>query len=83
MLYEVITPGRVETNFGSIRIKNLVDLRFISTGVFENLLRRQGWPSSILARRITDHAGEIAYQEHDMVAKILKMTQLVQQDRMA
>jgi hypothetical protein len=46
-----------------------------------DFLRRQRRPGGVLSGRVTDHAGEIADQEHDVVAELLKLAHLVDENR--
>src|SRR5208282_2808420 len=59
------------------------DLRFVGLGVVGNLLAGERRARSRAAGGIADHAGEIADEEDDGVAEILKMFELAQQDGMA
>src|SRR3546814_4216480 len=64
-------------------LEDLENLLPIGLGVFLDLLPRQRLACLILARRVTDHAGEIANQENRLVPLLLKRTQLIQQQRVA
>ncbi len=75
-------PGRVEADFGRVRIENLEHLRLVGLGIFLNLFRRQRWSGRRFAARVADHAGKVTDQEHDVVPEILELAHLVDQHGM-
>src|SRR3546814_20108180 len=54
-----------------------------SSDVCSSDLPRQRLACLILARRVTDHVGEIANQENRLVPLLLKRTKLIQQQSVA
>src|SRR6187401_2829531 len=76
-------PATVELHQGLCRIENFKDLPLIGLGIFQYLLFRQGNTRLRLTSRIADHTGKIADQENDFMPELLKMLELVNQDRMA
>ena len=70
-------PGRVEANFGGVRIQNLEHLCLVGFRIFPDLLGRQRRSCYGFAGGVTDHAGKIADQEHDMVAKFLELAHFI------
>jgi hypothetical protein len=54
----------------------------VGSRVFADLLFAEGFAGDVLARGITDQAGEITYQEHGVMAQILELAQLVDEHRM-
>ena len=75
-------PGRVETNLGRLGVEDLENLLLIGLRVLPNLLGCQRRTGRRLAAGVTDHAGKIADQEHDMVAELLELPHLVDQHGM-
>jgi hypothetical protein len=57
----------VEAHFGLRRIKDLENLLLIGGSVFKNLLAGQRRSGRVLARRISDHSGEVANQEQHLM----------------
>src|SRR5208283_4019839 len=76
-------PAGIEVDPGAGGVQDLVDLMLVSTGVGLDLLARQPRSGGVLAARIADHPGEIADQEHDLVAEHLKLPHLVDEYRVA
>ena len=74
---QVAHPLGVKTNFGLLAIQDLEDLGGVGLGVFFDLLLGQRLAGDVLARGVTDHTGEIANQERDLVAEILKLTHFI------
>ena len=66
-----------------LRVENLVDLRHVSLGIAHDLFRAERRAGGGTAGGIADHAGEVADQEDDGVAEILKMLELAQQHGVA
>ncbi len=64
-------------------IQHQAGLREIGLGVFVDLLARQRRAGGVAARRIADHRREIADQEDHLMAQILQLAHLVQDDRVA
>ena len=62
-------------------IEDQEDLVGVGLRVGRDLLARAARARDVAAGRIADHAGEIADQEHDVVAEILQLPQLVELDR--
>ncbi len=78
----VAHPPRVEFQPRMLRVENLVNLLLVGSGVILNLLGRQRRARGSLSGRISDHAGEIADQEYDLVPELLELAHLVQKNRM-
>src|SRR5580658_10776405 len=71
-------PAPVEVDHGLLRIENLEYLSFISLRILFHLLTAERRARGRTARRIADHAGEIADQKNGSVPEILKMFQFAQ-----
>ena len=78
-----VQPLRVEPQFGPVRVENLEDLPGVRLGVRPHLVARQRLARFRAAGRIADHGGEIADQKDDGVPDLLKLAQLVQDNRMS
>jgi len=74
---ELVRPLGVVQHLRLLRIEDLEHLRAVGLRVLLDLLARQRRASLVLARRVADHAGEIADQELHLVAEVLEMLQLV------
>ena len=70
---QLVEPLAVEASFGLVRIENLVHLRHVGLGVAHDVFGAERRARGGAARRIADHAGEIADQKNDGVAEVLKM----------
>jgi hypothetical protein len=70
-------PARIKIDGCPVRIKNLEHLIFIGRGILFYLLDRQRWAGCVSPAWITDHPGEIANQEDNIVAKFLELPHLV------
>ena len=55
----------------------------VRLGVRGDFFRGQRGPRHVAAGRVADQRGEIADEEHDVVAEILQLPQLVELHRMA
>jgi hypothetical protein len=64
-------------------VEDLEHLGAVGVGVFQDLLARQRRAGRVLAAGVADHAGEVADQEHHVVAEVLEVAQLVDQHGMA
>src|SRR5258706_15808994 len=80
---KLVHPGGVERHFGLFRIEHLENLRLIRVGIFRDLIAGHRRSSGIFSRRITDHSGEIPDQKNDVMTKILKLPELVDQYSMS
>jgi hypothetical protein len=78
-----LPPGGVEADLGFLGVEDLEDLGLVGAGVRLDFLFAQRLTGHVLAGRIADHAGEVADQEHHVVAEILELAQLVDEDRVA
>jgi len=76
-------PLTVKNNLGFLRIKNFEDLLFITFRIFGHILTGQGLSGLRLAGGITNHTSKVTNQKVHIMAKILKMLQLLQQNCMA
>ena len=54
-------------------------MRLVSFGVAQDFSARERRPYRVLAGRVADHAGEIADQEYHVMAKLLQLSQLIDQ----
>ena len=79
----LVDPGRIERDFGLLRIQDLEHLGLDRFWRFRDLLARQRRPCGVLSGGIADHAGEVTDQKDDLMAEILELTHLVDQNRMA
>src|SRR5690606_28308605 len=79
---QLVHPGRVEGDLGALRIENLEHLSLIGFRVLQHLLTGKGRPGGALARRVTDHPGEVTNQEDHLMAKLLELAEFVDQYRM-
>ncbi|MNT02548.1 hypothetical protein D3C72_1370500 [compost metagenome] len=77
---ERIAPFRVVADLGAFRIQHQAGLREVSLRVLFDLFFRQRRARDVAAGRIADHRGEIADQEDDLMAQILQLTHLVEND---
>src|SRR5712691_4042153 len=73
---ESVHPARVEVDNGLCRVQQFEDLLLIGFGVGADLFTRELRPGGALARRITNHSGEVADQKDRRVAQFLKRSQL-------
>ena len=80
---DLIHPGGIEHHLGLLGLEDLENLVCIGMRVFHHLVAGKGGTRRILAAGITDHAGKITYQEQGMMAEILQMAHLVEQNRMS
>jgi hypothetical protein len=76
-------PGRVVDDLDRIGPQDLRDLLRVCCSSGLDLRGRQLRSRRVAPRRITDRAGEVADQEVDAVAEVLKPPQRTQHDRMA
>ena len=74
-------PAGVEYDERLLGVEDLKYLLLVGLGVLQHLVATQRLAGGVLARGITDHAGEITDQEQDLVAKVLELPQLVDQHR--
>ncbi len=76
-------PRRVEQDLGLVRIEDLEHLVPVGPGVLLDLLGTQRRAGGVAPGRVADHPGEVADQELNMVAEVLKVAQLVDDHRVA
>src|SRR4051794_20652404 len=76
---ELVQPAGVEFQTRLFWIEDLGYLRLVGLGVLLDLGARQRLAGLILSRRISDHPGEVADQEDDVVPTLLERPELVQQ----
>ena len=74
-------PARVELDASLVWIENLEDLVGVRLRVCVDFGRRERWTRRRPAGRVADHSGEVANQENDVVAEVLKLPHLVEQHR--
>src|ERR1043165_7396868 len=67
---ELVGPLGVEQDLRALRVEDLERLIAVALRVGENLLARERRTGLTLARRVADHAGEVADQELDLVAEV-------------
>ncbi len=75
-------PRRVEVDTRARHVDHLAELRAVRVRVRANLVPGERLASLRAAGRIADHAGEVADDHDDLVAQILKVPELPQDDRM-
>ena len=80
---ELVRPLRVEQDLRLLGIQDLEYLVAIALRVRQDLLARQRRPGLVLSGRVSDHAGEVADQELDLMPEVLEVPQLVDDHRMA
>src|SRR5205085_12018500 len=80
---ELVRPFGVVEDLRLFRVEDLEHLLLVGTRVLLDLLARQGRARLVLARRVADHAGEVADQELHLVAEPLEVAQLVDHHGMA
>ena len=80
---ELAQPLAVEADFGLVAIENLEDLRLVGLGVGVDLLAGERRARGDAARGIADEAGEVADEEDDGVAHVLKVLELANEDGVA
>ena len=80
---QLVEPLAVEAHLGLVAVENLEDLRLVGLGVLVNLLARERRARGGAARGIADQPGEIADQEDDRVAHVLKVFQLAHEHGVA
>jgi hypothetical protein len=76
-------PARVEDHEGLLRIQDVEDLLLVGPGVLQHLLPGERLAGGALAGGVPDHPGEVTDQEQDLVAEVLELAELVDQDRVA
>ena len=76
-------PARVEVDARRLFVEDLEDLGFVGFGIGLDFFRRQRRTGRVLAGRVADHAREVTYQEHDLVAEFLELAHLVDEHRVA
>src|SRR5262249_2998268 len=74
-------PRRIEIDPRSAHVQDLAELRAVRLRVGANLLPRERLARLRAPRGITDHAGEVADDDDDLVAEVLEVAQLLQDDR--
>src|SRR5689334_12389822 len=80
---QLIRPLGIEQNLGAVGVEDLEYLVLVGLRVLQDLLARERRACRILAAGVTYHPGEIADEELDMVAQVLKLPQLVDHDRVS
>src|SRR5262249_42857757 len=80
---ELAEPLGVVADHGAIFIEHLEGLNLIRLRGREDLLAAEGRPKLVTSSRIADKRGEIADEEYDFVAELLKLPHLLHQDRVA
>ena len=78
-----IHPFAVVGHGGLTLIQNFEHLFQISVGVRFNFLGGETFSGFRFSRRVSDHAGEITDQKDGLMAEILKLLHLLQQNRVA
>ena len=75
---ELAHPDRVEADLGELGVQNLEHLTAVRVRIALELLPAQRFSSEVPAARIADEAGEVADQEHHVMAKLLELAHLVE-----
>ena len=81
-----IAPSHSElrrTSSRSGEVEDPADLLDVGRGVRVDLFLGEPRPGRRLARRVADHGGEVADDQHGDVAEILEQAELAQHDREA
>ena len=76
---ELAHPDRVEADLGELGVQNLEHLAAIRVCIALEILPAQRFPGEVPAARIADETGEIADQEHHVMAELLELTHLVEE----
>ena len=76
-------PLAIETHLGALTIKHLEDLLGIRLRIGQHILASQRLAGDVLAGGVTDHAGEVANQEDDLMPQILELAHFVEQHGVA
>ncbi len=80
---ELEEPLAVEADLGLGRVEKLEDLRLVGFGVGVDLLARERRAGGVAPGGIADQPGEVADEEDDGVAHVLKVLQLAHEDGVA
>ncbi len=76
-------PLAVEADLGALAVEQLEGLLLVGGGVGLDLLGRGHRPLRRAAAGVADPGGEVADDQHDLVARLLELAQLLQDDRVA
>src|SRR4030095_2563504 len=76
-------PRRVELDARPRHVDDLAELRAVRVSVPADLVRGERLARLRASRRIADHAGEVADDDDHLMAEILEVAQLAQDDRVA
>ena len=76
-------PFAVEPNLRFLGIQDLKNLILIGFGIGLDILARERGPRGVAAGWVSDHSGGVADQEDDLMAHVLKMFHLPQQNGVA
>src|SRR5512141_3056635 len=74
-------PLGVEPDLGPRRIEDLENLLLVGDGVPLHVVSREGLSRLGLARRVSDHSGEVPDQEDHPVASVLEVLELLDEHR--
>ena len=74
-------PLTVKNKPGLFRVKDLENLLLISAGIFQDLLAGQRLAGFILPRGVADHGSKITDQETNLMSQVLKLLELLDQNR--
>jgi hypothetical protein len=80
---EFVQPLGVETDFCLLAVEDAEDLVGVSICILVNLLARERLAGDGAARGVSDERGEIADEEDDLMAEVLKVFELAHQDGVA
>ena len=76
-------PAAVEFNLRLFRIQYFKDLALVGLRVLQDFFLRERHTRLRLAGGVADHAGKVADEKDHLMPEVLKMLELVNQDRMA
>jgi hypothetical protein len=75
---ELAQPGGVELQVNPVHVENLPELGPIRRGVGANVIPGQGFARLRAPGGVADHAREVPKDHDDVVAEVLKITELAQ-----
>ena len=80
---EFVEPLGVEADFGLVAVENAEDLVSVGFRVLIDLLAGHRLAGDVAAGRIADERGEVANEEDDLMAEVLKVLELAHEHGVA